>query len=79
MKHTPMNPSDARAYVTRWNTVAKVEAEEFQRLSLEDRWLQMLTCYRLGHSLGLTSARENDPQEAEAAHRWERLKERYRS
>ena len=64
---------DLRAYQARWAEVEVVVQEERRTASLELRWQQLNTAYRLGKGLGLQQA---DQGELEVFQKWARLKEK---
>ena len=56
--------SEVRAYLSRWDAVERVEREEALALTVEDRWEQLNTLYRLALSLGISfesTIREEEP------------------
>lgn len=74
-----MNRRQARAYVYRWEVVAKVEAAELRRTSFDDRLRQLVSLFRLGVGLGVHVPRAEDQEsDREVMLRWRRLKEAMR-
>ncbi len=74
-----MNRQQARAYIYRWEVVAKVEAEELRRTSLDERLRQLVSLFRLGAGLGVHVPRDEDREsDKEVMLLWRRLKEAMR-
>ena len=48
-----MNIADARAYRERWHEVAKIESQEAQAATIQERWLKLNAIFNLALGLGL--------------------------
>ena len=70
-----MDKSDVRAYIARWEAVAKIERKERQAASLAEKWRQLNAIKRRAARLGIT--RENSDGEREIFLLWARLKADY--
>ena len=70
-----MDKSEVRAYVTRWETVAKIEQKELQAATPAEKWRQLNAIKRRAARLGIT--RENSDGEMAIFLLWARLKADY--
>lgn len=67
-----MNAEDVRLFRARWAAVAAVEEQEQRAATIEERWVQLNSLYRMGVALGLHS----QDDEAQVYLRWSKLKDR---
>lgn len=68
----PMEASEAKAYVQRWEAVAEIEQQEQQSRSVAQNWRQLNAIKRRAVRLGIT--REDDEGEMALYLLWARLK-----
>ena len=69
-----MNKSDAKAYIERWQEVERIEKEEAQAASIQDRWKQLNALFGLALELDLFS-KQADQKEELVWQRWATLRE----
>ena len=67
-----MNIADARAYRERWREVAKIESQEAQALTIQERWLKLNALKGRAARLGIT--RKKDEGEMEIFLLWAKLR-----
>lgn len=67
-----------RAYRSRWQAVAEIEALEQQKMSIAERWRQLNALLRMAAALKLPSDRDDHPSDI-VQQRWSRLTEIYLS
>ena len=67
-----MDSRQAREFKERYEAVAAIEAEELRNASVEERWQQLNSIFRLAVGLGMTH-REAADEEA-VWQRWAKLK-----
>ena len=68
-----MDVGDIRFYRERWKAVDQIEQQELRALSMDERWQQMNTVWRLAKGLGFSFNPDED--EMEVFMRWAKLKE----
>ena len=68
-----MNKSDAKAYTERWQEVERIEKEEAQAASIQDRWKQLNALFGLALELDLFS-KQADQKEEVVWQRWTKLR-----
>ncbi len=71
-----MNNSDAKAYTTRWEAVARIKQEELQTTSFAEKWRQLNAIRRRAARLGITREQGRDGEMAVFL-LWAKLKANY--
>lgn len=71
----PMNASEAKAYIQRWEAVAAIEQQEQQTRSVAENWRQLNAIKRRADRLGITQ--QADEGEMALFLRWASLKAQY--
>jgi len=71
-----MNKSMLEAYQERWQSVARVEAEEQRQLTFAQRWRKLNSLIRMAAGLDILQ-KSNDPQIESVRVRWNLLRNLY--
>lgn len=69
-----MNKQQLRKYLNGWKEVAKLEEKELRSASLQVKFKQILSAFKLGVGLGLVRKQTTDKQTIEVRNRWRLLK-----
>lgn len=70
-----MNEEDAKAYLSRWKVIERLQQEESRQTTIRDRWKQLNAIRRRAVRLGIS--RSTDDGEMEVFSRWSLIREKH--
>ncbi|PIR26529.1 MAG: hypothetical protein COX62_08590 [Deltaproteobacteria bacterium CG_4_10_14_0_2_um_filter_43_8] len=70
-----LTKQQAKAFLSRWQAVAKIEKVQLQKTSFVQKYQQLLTLLSVPHFFSLSS-REKETQRTDAQQNWKKLRAR---